>query len=786
VALVGLDVAAPAAAAQSAQSSGAVEQYSAVVTQYCVGCHNERLKTAGLMLDQVDLRTAPAGEHAEVWERVVRKLNTGAMPPPGVRRPSQDALDGLSDWLEAELDRAALANPNPGRPLLHRMNRAEYGNAIRDILDLDVNVESLLPPDDSAFGFDNISDVLGLSPVRVERYVTAAEYISALAVGELDTAPGSETYRVRQDRSQDVHVEDAPLGTVGGLQIRHTFPLDAEYAFQVTLFRTNLDVVRGLEHPNDLEITVDGRRVFLHTIGGPDDQPGPGNTKETADALDARLQVRVPVQAGPHVIGAAFVQKLGVGTRRLQPFVRSSAGGYDATGRPHVNTLTVVGPFEPTGLGDTPSRRRIFSCRPADAATEAPCAREILTTLTRRAYRRPVTDTDLQPIMAFYEAGRQDGTFDTGIQRALQRILASPKFLVRVERDPEGIAPGSPYRISDLELASRLSFFLWGSIPDDELLAVATEGRLSDPAVLDAQVRRLLADTRSDALVTQFAGQWLQLRNLRNLLPDSETFPDFDDQLRESFARETELFFESIVREDRGVLDLLTADYTFVNERLARHYGIPYVYGSRFRRVTLTDEARRGLLGQGSVLTVTSHADRTAPVLRGKWILDNLVGTPPPPPPPDVSTDLEETPEGAPARTVRERMEVHRASPACASCHNLMDPLGLALEHFDAIGARRTHDAGHPIDASTRLSDGTAVDGAADLRAALLSRQRVLVSTVVEKLMTYALGRGLQYYDMPAIRAVVDGAESRNYRFSSIILGIVNSSPFQMRVSDSG
>ena len=802
----------------------AVSSYGAVVTQYCVVCHNERLKTGGLMLDHVDLAAIPANR--DVWEKVVRKLRRGAMPPQGARRPDQATADGLVAWLETELDRAAAANPNPGEPLVHRLNRAEYANAVRDLLSLDVEVSSLLPPDDSAYGFDNIADVLGLSPVRVERYVSAAETVSALAVGEPDVSLRSETYLVRQDRSQDQPIEGLPLGTVGGLRVDHLFPVNGEYSFQIALLRTNTDGLIGLERSHQLEITVDGKRVFLDKVGGDADArpprpatrartdainapakvptegavkaptetpvPVPAETPAEADTetppaqpnIEARLKVRVPVQAGPRTITAAFLQRRGADTRPLQDFVRTTFNPYDPTGRPHIRTLTITGPFNPTGPGDTPTRRRIFACRPASPRAEAPCARQIISTLARRAYRRPVTDEDLQPLLSFYETGRREGNFETGIQRALQRILASPKFVLRVERDPVNVAPGTVHRLSDLELASRLSFFLWSSIPDETLLDVASQGRLATPAVLEQQVRRMLADPRAEALVRNFAGQWLQLRNLRNMVPDPEEFPDFDDQLREAFARETELLFESIIHEDRNVLDLLTADYTFVNERLAKHYAIPYIYGTHFRRVTLTDEARRGLLGHGSILTVTSHANRTAPVLRGKWILDNLLGTPPPPPPPNANTDLPDPAEGEKPLTVRERMEVHRANPVCANCHKLMDPIGLALEHFDAVGAWRTREAGSPIDATTQLFDGTKVDGAVALRQALLKRPEVVVGTLTERLLTYALGRGLQSYDMPVVRGIVRDAARRDYRFSSLILGVVRSTPFQMRASD--
>jgi mono/diheme cytochrome c family protein len=762
--------------------------YAAVVKQYCVVCHNERLKTAGLLLDHVDLETLPA--HAEIWEKVVRKLRRGAMPPQGARRPDQATLDGLTIWLETELDHAAAAHPNPGEPLVHRLNRAEYANAIRDLLSLDIDVSSLLPPDDSAYGFDNNSDVLGFSPVRVESYVSAAGTVSASAVGEPGVSPGAQTYLVRQDRSQDQHIEGLPLGTVGGLAVRHTFPLAGEYVFQIALLRTNTATIIGLERPHQLEITVDGKRVFLDTVGGGADAPKPRTKGKSDDDVEAqapietRFQIRIPVEAGPRTITADFIQRRGANTRQLQDFVRTTGNPYDPTGLPHIRTLTVTGPFNATGSGDTPSRRRIFICRPESLTSEGPCARQIISTLARRAYRRPVNDEDLSPLLSFYEAGRREGNFETGIEMALQRILASPKFVLRVERDPPNVASGSVYRLSDLELASRLSFFLWSSIPDDELLEVANQGQLGTPEMLERQVRRMLADPRAEALVTNFAGQWLQLRNLRNIVPDPQEFPDFDDQLREGFARETELFFGSIMREDRNVLDLLTADYTFVNERVAKHYSIPYIYGSHFRRVTLTDEARRGLLGQGSILTVTSHANRTAPVLRGKWILDNLLGTPPPPPPPNVMTDLPDPAEGEKPLTMRQRMEVHRANPVCANCHKLMDPIGLAMENFDAVGAWRAREAGGPIDATTQLYDGTKVDGVIALRQALLKRPEVVVGTVTERLLTYALGRGLQSYDMPVVRGIVRDAADRDYRFSSLILGIVSSMPFQMRISD--
>ena len=635
------------------------------MSQYCVTCHSSRLKSGGLALDVLDAANVAA--NAETWEKVVRKLRTGAMPPLGAKRADEATSRRVIASLETQLDQSAEANPNPGRPPLHRLNRAEYANAIRDLLDLDVDVASLLPPDDAAFGFDNVADVLGVSPLLLERYVDAAAEISEVAIGALEIATGSSSYRARQDLSQDRHIEGLPLGTVGGMVVRHVFPLDAEYALQVKLFRTNVGTMRGLQYEHDVEISVDGQRVHLARVGGKADLESlfvNGNTTALGDEVDARLRIRLPLKAGPHAIGVSFAGKSAASdTRQLQTFVRSSSDTYDWSGHPHVDSLTVAGPFNATGPGDTPSRRRIFTCRPATAAAESACARTILTTLARRAYRQPVADVDLQRLMTFYQDGRRDGSFETGIQTALQRILASPRFVFRAERDPENVAPGTPYRLTDLELASRLSFFLWSSIPDDELLRVAEQGRLRTPAVLSQQVRRMLADRKSTALVTNFAGQWLQLRNLRNMMPNSEEFPDFDDNLRQAFQREAELFVESIMREDRSVLDLLSADHTFVNERLARHYKMPGVYGSHFRRVTVTDEARKGLLGKGGVLMVTSHVDRTSPVARGKWILDNLLGAPPPPPPPDVPP----FPEGEEqkSRSVRERMEQHRANPVC-------------------------------------------------------------------------------------------------------------------------
>jgi mono/diheme cytochrome c family protein len=769
-------------------AAASAAQYRAVLDKYCVTCHNERAKVGGLMLDKVDLSNIPAGApgDADVLEKVVRKVRVGMMPPQGAPRPDPGTQHALVAWLTAELDRAALARPNPGRGLIHRLNRAEYANAIRDLLALDVDTSSMLPPDDSAYGFDNIADALGVSPVLLERYLTAADKIASLAIGDPESQPAGQTFRIRQDASQDTHIEGLPVGTEGGILAKTTLPLDGEYDFSIRLFRTNLGVVRGLEYDHSLEYTVDGERVHLSKVGGDDDfRANLKNMTKAGDDVEARAHFRMPLKAGPHIITVAFLNRTAAANPlRLQPFIRSSNDTLDTIGHPHLDTFTLTGPFNPTGPGDTPSRRRVLFCRPTGRADEEACAGRILSTFARRAYRGVETAADLRRLQEFYQAGRRGGNFEAGIRTALQRILASPKFVFRVERDPESLAPGAVYRVSDLELASRLSFFLWSSIPDDELLRVARQGTLKIPAVLDHQVRRMLEDPKSEALVTNFAGQWLYLRNLKSLQPNSNEFPDFDDNLRQALHRETELFFASIMREDRNVLDLMTASYTFLNERLAKHYGVPNVYGSQFRRVTLDDEARRGLLGKGAILMVTSHADRTSPVVRGKWILDNLLDAPPPPPPAVVPPLDESNQRAGKILTMRERMEEHRKNPVCAGCHKIMDPIGLSLENFDAVGRWRTRDGGTlgpEINASGELLDGTRVDGVVTLRQALVKQPEIFVSTVTEKLLTYALGRGLAYYDMPTVRAIVRDAASHDYRFSSLVRGIVNSTPFQRR-----
>jgi mono/diheme cytochrome c family protein len=780
-------VAAPQSEVQTAASPAQARTIREFTTQYCVGCHNERLKTGNLVLDSLDFQDPAA--NADVWEKVIRKVQVRMMPPAGVPQPDDATRSALVERLSGVLDEAARANPNPGRPALHRLNRTEYANAIRDLLDIDVDPTTLLPPDDSAYGFDNVADVLLVSATLMEQYVSAAGKVSSLAVGDPDVSPAAEVYTIPQDASQDQHLEGLPFGTIGGILATPTIQVAGEYELSAKFFRTNLGVLRGLEYEHVLEYAVDGERVYLVRLGGPEDWAANlENNTLIADEIEERAKVRVKLTAGPHQITAAWLKKSDASdpVRATRP-IRSSHDTRDPLGIPHLSTFTIAGPFEPAGPTDTPSRRRIFTCRPAQGAqagAEEGCAREIIDTLVRRAYRGQGTNADVDRLMGFFRAGRQQRDFDQGIQVALQRVLASPKFVFRAEREPDGLAAGRAYRLSDLELASRLSFFLWSSIPDDELLDVAARNRLREPAVLEQQVRRMLADPKSERLVANFAGQWLYLRNLSNHQPNSMVFPDFDDNLRQAFWREAELFFESIVREDRNVLDLMTADYTFVNERLARHYGIPSVYGSRFRRVTLTDEARKGLLGKGAILTVTSHATRTSPVVRGKWILDNILNAPPPPPPPNVPP-LPEAEEEGRVLTMRERMEAHRRNPVCANCHRLFDPIGLAMENFDAVGRYRTRDGGSlgaPIDASGELVDGTKVDGVVSLRRALLSDPELFVGTVVEKLMTFSLGRGVAASDMPSVRSIIRDAAGRDYRFSNIVLGIVRSTPFTMRI----
>ena len=757
----------------------------AAFEQYCVTCHNTRLKTGGFVLDTGELDHVTAD--AATWEKVVKKLRLGVMPPLGARRPDAATYDRLIGWLETELDAPAASRPYPGRPVLHRMNRAEYANAIRDLLGLQVDVAELLPPDDSAYGFDNVAEALRSSPALLQAYLSAARKISTIAVGDPRLRVDRDTYETRQDLSQDHHLDGLPLGTQGGLEATHTFPVDGDYEFQLRMWRTNLSAMRGLQDPHQVEIALDGKRILLAQIGGDADLVNlQKNPTATSDAIEAtRLHVRVHVKAGTRTLTAAVLEETPwtLETARLQPFIRDFNSPFAAEGDPHVQSLSVEGPYD-VAPAQQAAAARVFVCRPASHAAEPACARRIVETIARRAYRRPLGAAEIDALMDFYRTGREGASFDAGVEFALRRILASPSFVFRPEREPLGVAPGVPYRVTDYELASRLSFFLWSSIPDETLLRVASTGTLSHPDVLRAQVHRMLADPKSSALVQNFAGQWLQLRNLKGITPNPETFPDFDDNLREAFRTEAELFFGSMIRDDRDVLDLMTASDTFVNERLARHYGIPNVFGSYFRRVTLRDDARRGLLGKGAVLMVTSHATTTSPVLRGKWILENILGSPPPAPPPNVPA-LKEPAPGAAPKTMREQMEQHRDNPACASCHKSMDPLGFALENFDVDGTWRTANiGGYPLDTADVMADGTRIEGAAGLRQALLKRPDVFVQTLTEKLLVYALGRGLTPQDMPTVRAIVRTALAEHYRFSSIVNGIVSSVPFEFRVKD--
>jgi hypothetical protein len=751
---------------------GVSQTPTATIDQYCVGCHNEKVKTGGLALDPNHIADRPAD-----WEKAVRKLRARYMPPAGLPRPDERTYEALVANLENSLDRAAAAKPDPGRTdTFRRLNRTEYRNAIRDLLALDVDVANLLPGDESSHGFDN-QTVGDLPPTLLERYVGAARKISRLAVGSPIRSPGGDTVILPPDLTQEQPFEDLPIGTRGGTSVRYTFPLDAEYEISVRLTRDRNEHVEGLTEPHDIEILLDGARLRVFTVK----PPPAGNDHHL---VDKDLNIRVPVKAGPHVVAADFPKKpfLLLETER-QPYQAHFNMDRHPRIQPAVYALSVTGPYDAKGPGETPSRERLLVCRPSQAKEEAGCAKRILGTLMRRAYRRPVTDADIAAPLRFYREARATGTFEDGIEMALRAVLVSPEFLFRLEQDPAGAAPNTPYRVGDLELASRLSFFLWSSIPDDELLDVAAAGKLKTPGVLEKQTRRMLADPRSRALVNNFADQWLYLRNLASAHPDMRAFPDFDDNLRQAFREETELFFESVMREDRSILDLLRADYTFVNERLAKHYGIPNVYGSRFRRIEFGPDAPRGgLLRQGSILTVTSYATRTSPVIRGKWILSNLLGVPPPPPPPNVPA-LKETASVGKTLSMRERLAEHRANPACAGCHKLMDPVGFAMENYDAVGRWRVAEDGKPIDNSGGLPDGSKFDGVAGLQKALLSRPDLFASTFTEKLLTYALGRGVEYYDAPAVRGVVRQAQGTDYKFSSFILGIVNSTPFQMRRS---
>jgi cytochrome c551/c552 len=759
-----------------------------VINRYCVSCHNDRLKRGGLALDTVAAHEV--ADNPDVWEKVLRKIRARQMPPIGMPRPDEATYDATIVALEASLDRAAAANPNPGRTAtLRRLTRTEYQNAVRDLLALEVDVASLLPADDSSYGFDNVT-VGDLSPTLLDRYVSAAEKISRVAVGRPSRSPGGDTIRIAPDLTQEEHLNGLPVGTRGGAVVPYTFPLDGEYEIQIRLTRDRNEHVEGLTEPHDLELLLDRERVQVFTVKPPQREAGFSEDYQPShDNIDQHLKIRVPVKAGPHALGVAFLKNPSalLETAR-QPYQAHFNSYRHPRIQPAIYSISIIGPYEAKGPGETPSRRRIFVSRPASPDEEEGSAKRILAALMRRAYRRPISAADLQRPLALYREARAEGgpgnpgNIDAGIEMALSAVLVSPEFLFRVEHDPPGVAPNTVYRISDLELASRLSFFLWSSVPDDELLDVAAAGKLHEPAVLERQARRMLTDARSETLVSNFASQWLHLRNLASITPDMRLFPDFDDNLRQAFRQETELFFESILREDRSALDLLRANYTFVNERLARHYGIPHVYGSRFRRVTLDEDNKRGgLLRHASILTVTSYATRTSPVLRGKWILENILGVPPPPPLPDVPALKDNTVDGN--LTVRKRLAEHRTNQVCAACHNLMDPVGLSLEKFDAIGRWRTVEGGTPIDSSGGLPDGSQFADVHGLEQALLRRPEIFVGTFAEKLLTYALGRGVESYDAPAVRTIVREARSQDFHVSSIILGVVKSKPFQMRTS---
>jgi hypothetical protein len=746
----------------------------AVLDQYCVTCHNQKLKTAGLMLDKLDL--TQVGEHAEQWEKVVRKLRAGMMPPAGLPRPNAAAYEALTVALENELDRAAQANPHLPAPGVHRVNRTEYSNAIRGLLALDIDAAAFLPADDSSYGFDNVVSGLGVSPALVEGYVEAAAKISRLALGH-ETAPARKIYHVREDYSQEEHVEGLPFGTRGGMLIHHYFPADGEYAISWDPVRTTVGGLYGGDSEDEqAEVLIDGARVKVFRIGK--DVP--------VSSLRDKNEVRVPVKAGERTLGVTFLATTYVPNVDLNRHYHRSIlddnliDGFTFT--PQVSSVTVSGPYNGSRPQDTPSREKILICKPSRASDELPCARKILTTLARQAYRRPITDSDTESLMNLYQAGRNAGDFEDGIERGLEFVLAHPEFVFRTEDGPSNVKPGEAYRISDLELASRLAFFFWSSGPDDELIRLAAQGKLRDSGVLEQQTRRMLADQRTHELVKNFAGQWLQLRVMQSSTPEGTDYPDFDDNLRQAFRTEAEMFFESMVREDRSIIDLLNGDYTFVNERLAAHYGIPNIYGSQFRRVKLDGalDVRRGLLGKGGIELVTSVSDRTSPVQRGKWVMTNILGVVPPDPPPNVPALKEGSASGNGPLTLRQQMEAHRANPACAGCHKMMDPIGFAMENFDGIGKWRTKEAGQMVNASGQLTDGTKISGVVDLRNALLGYSPQFARTVTEKLLTYALGRGVEYQDMPVVRAIVRNAARNDYRFSALIEGIVKSDQFQM------
>lgn len=755
-----------------------------LVSDFCLDCHSSFEPEADFDLETIS--NEAMGDHLPAWEEVARRLRSRQMPPGDADRPDESSYVEVVEQLENSLDQLAAEHPQPGRTeTFRRMTRVEYQNAIRDLLALDIDVDALLPADEVSHGFDNIT-VGELSPTLVGRYISAAQKISRLAIGQSVQSPGGKTFRVPPDLTQEERVEGLPLGTRGGALVRYTFPQDGEYEINVRLARDRNEHVEGLSRPHELEVLLDLERIKTFTV-----KPPRGNAsgsddweKPTHENVDRHLKARFQVAAGPREIAVTFLKEPSslLETKRQPLNVHFNMYRHPRLS-PAVYQISITGPFEPQGVGETPSRKRIFSCWPIGPDNEEACATRILTSLLRRACRQPVDPQDLAQLMSLFREARAEGGFEAGIELALSSILINPDFLFRIERDPDSVAAGTVYRISDLELASRLSFFLWSSIPDEQLLRLAESGQLSDPIMLEQQTRRMLADPRSQSLVTNFAAQWLYLRNLDSTTPDGRLYPDFDDNLRQAFRRETELLFEHVMRENLSVLDLLNADYTYLNERLAKHYGIPHVYGSRFRRVRLEENSKRGgLLRHGSILTVTSYATRTSPVIRGKWILENILGTPPPPPPPNVPALSDNTVSAT--LPVRERLQQHRADPACASCHKLIDPAGFSLENFDAVGRWRELEDGRPVDAAGGLPDGSEFTGVDGLEQGLLDRPEMFVGTMVEKLLTYAIGRGHEHFDEPAIRKVVRDSRDDDYRFSSLILGIVSSTPFQMRMSE--
>ena len=794
---------APASPQGAAASATARTPARELVTTYCVTCHNQRVKAGNLALDNID--ADHISNSADTWEKVVVKLRSRAMPPPSARRPDNATYDRVATWLESELDRDAAAHVNPGRTAeFHRLNRTEYANAVRDLLGVEIDPKAMLPPDEQAFGFDNNADALSMQPALLDRYLAAAAKIARLVVGDPTIPAGFERYTALKDNSNETTWlwqnerlgEEFPLGSRGGIVARHYFPVDGEYVFKIRLDRTDTGLIRGLRARTDIEVRIDGVRAGQLSVGGTSEFTGGtapggiGNYAESGSPLanaDDGLEVRTPVKAGMRQVIATIVKADNVLVEGLA-LDAVPVWSREYTNKPDnptlISALFIGGPYDGRLSPDSPARRRLFVCDPASSASgaETACATKILSALARRAYRRSLTNDDVKLLVGFYRSARAQGDFDAGIRAGIEMILVSPDFLFRISRDPAGAAPGTAYALPDVELASRLSFFLWSSIPDDELLDTAIRGKLHEPAVLDRQVRRMLADKRArTALVQNFFANWLQTRNVSLLTPDlNQKFPWFDDNLRVAFVKEMELFLDAQLKDDRGIVDLLTSNQTFLNEQLARHYGVAGVYGSHFRPVTLTDENRFGLLGKAALLSVTSYSTRTAPTIRGKYLLENILAAPPPPPPPDIPA-LEETSKDGKARSVREMLEVHRRNPVCASCHARMDPMGLSLENFDAIGQWRTTDAGTPINASGVLLDGTKIDGPAALRRALVAQQEQFVAAVTDKLLTYAIGRGLEHYDAPAIRGVVRAAAADDYRWSSTILALVKSAPFRMR-----